>query len=126
MAFEIRKSFIFDAAHHLGMNVDAGHRYGEIHGHSFEVTLAFRGDPDPKTGWVRDFAEIDALVQDIRARLDHKYLNKIDGLEQPTLERICTWIRGEVQRKMPDLAPNLSEVTVHRGSCRESCTYRPD
>jgi 6-pyruvoyltetrahydropterin/6-carboxytetrahydropterin synthase len=119
MTLEISKSFSFDAAHQLASNVEAGHRYARVHGHSFAVTLAFSGTPDPATGWIRDFAEIDAFVQTLRSRLDHHYLNDIEGLEQPTLERLAVWIWDQTKPSLPE----LMRVSLQRGSCGEGCIY---
>lgn len=122
MAYEISKSFQFDAAHQLAANVTPGHCYAGIHGHSFAVTLAFAGVPDAQTGWIRDFAQIDAAIQDVRARLDHSYLNEVPGLERPTLERICAWIWDQVKPRLPELV----RVSITRGSCGEGCVYTGD
>jgi len=116
----IFKSFTFDAAHHLADNVEAGHKYSRLHGHSFEAELSFEGTPDAKTGWVRDFAEIQAVIDELRETLDHNYLNDIEGLERPTLERISIWIWGRVKKDLPELV----EVRITRGSYREGCVYR--
>lgn len=119
MAYEITKSFVFDAAHQLAANVQPGHLYAGLHGHSFDCELTFRGTPDARTGWIRDFAELQAICDSLRDQLDHKYLNEIPGLERPTLERICAWIWDKVAAQ----APELIRVRVHRGSFREGCTY---
>ncbi len=117
---EIFKSFSFDAAHQLAANVCEGHKYAGIHGHSFEVELRLTGDPDADTGWVRDFAEIDAAIAPVRATLDHAYLNQIAGLERPTLENLAAWIWQKVKPALPE----LSQIRVMRGSNREGCVYR--
>ena len=119
MPFEITKSFVFDAAHQLAANVPDGHMYAGLHGHSFEVTVAFGGEPGAETGWIADFAEIEAVLMAVRARLDHKYLNEIDGLERPTLERIAAWLWDQIKPALPSLV----RVHIARGSCREGCTY---
>jgi 6-pyruvoyltetrahydropterin/6-carboxytetrahydropterin synthase len=117
--FEIFKEFTFDAAHHLAANVDANHRYARLHGHSFQVTVFFRGGPDPRTGWVADFADLDAAIRPVRDLLDHHYLNDVEGHHQPTLEAISRWIFERLSRE----TPLLHRVTVRRGSCGEGCTY---
>lgn len=117
---QIFKSFTFDAAHHLADNVSAGHKYARLHGHSFDVEMTFEGTPDAQTGWIRDFAEIDAMLGTLRDQLDHNYLNDIEGLERPTLERVAIWLW---ERTKPTL-PELVEVRITRGSCREGCIYR--
>lgn len=116
---QILKQFQFDAAHQLGANVPEGHKYGRLHGHSFDVELRFSGTPNPETGWICDFAEIDVVIAHIRQQLDHQYLNDIEGLATPTLEHICMWIWEKVSPRLPQ----LSEVKVLRGSCQEGCIY---
>lgn len=116
---EVFKEFTFEAAHQLAANVDAGHPYARLHGHSFHVRIDIRGEPDPTTGWVVDFATVDAAIAPVRATLDHNYLNEIDGLQRPTLETISTWIWDRLK---PDL-PKLRRVTVRRGTCGEGCVF---
>jgi len=117
--FEIFKEFTFEAAHHLGANVEAGHRYGRLHGHSFHVRVLIQGSPDPETGWVADFDHVDQTLQPIRGTLDHNYLNDIEGLERPTLETIAKWIFD--QSVEGGLTPTA--VEVRRGTCGEGCRY---
>ena len=52
--------------------------------------------------------------------LDHAYLNEIEGLELPTLERICVWIADFVAADLP----GLTRVSVSRPSLSETCTLR--
>lgn len=115
----ILKQFHFDAAHQLGANVPGDHKYARVHGHSFDVELQFKGIPDEATGWICDFAEIDGLIAKIQGQLDHQYLNDIEGLERPTLERIAIWIWDQVAAHQP----MLHQVKIMRGSCREGCIY---
>jgi 6-pyruvoyltetrahydropterin/6-carboxytetrahydropterin synthase len=116
---EIFKEFTFEAAHHLAANVEDEHSYAKLHGHSFQVAVFFRGKLDRQTGWIADFAGLDALIKPVRDLLDHRYLNDIAGLEQPTLEVICQWIFERLSQK----TPLLHRVTVRRGSCGEGCSY---
>jgi 6-pyruvoyltetrahydropterin/6-carboxytetrahydropterin synthase len=116
---EIFKEFTFEAAHHLAVNVAPGHAYAKLHGHSFKVEIFMRGEPDAKTGWVVDFAEIDRQLQLVRQDLDHNYLNDVAGLELPTLENITRWIWQRLHSKLP----GLHRVLVRRGTCGEGCAY---
>lgn len=116
---ELFKEFTFEAAHQLAANVDPGHSYANIHGHSFKVEIFIQGETDPKTGWIMDFATIEKILSDVKATLDHRYLNEIEGLERPTLESITQWIW---HRTAPNL-PGLIRVVVRRGSCGEGCAY---
>jgi 6-pyruvoyltetrahydropterin/6-carboxytetrahydropterin synthase len=116
---EIFKEFTFEAAHHLPVNVDAEHPYAQLHGHSFQVAVFFRGELDQRTGWIADFAVLDAAIRPVRNLLDHHYLNDVEGLERPTLEVISRWIFERLSRA----APLIQRVTVRRGSCGEGCSY---
>ena len=118
--FEQSYSFGFEAAHELAANVEPGHDYAHVHGHSFEATVTLRGEPGAR-GWLQDFAEVRAACEAVRARLDHRFLNRIEGLERPTLERLAVFIHDALRPALPALA----EVAVARPSLKERVTYRP-
>lgn len=117
---ELSKEFTFEAAHLLP-NVPPGHKCARLHGHSFRVKLHVAGPVGPTTGWVMDFAEISAVCRDLKDRLDHRYLNEIAGLENPTSEILAQWIWREARPALP----LLSAVEV-RETCTTSCIYRGD
>lgn len=114
---DIFKIFTLEAAHRLP-NVPEGHKCARLHGHSFRVELHLRGELGPESGWVMDFADIKQAFQPLYDRLDHHYLNDIEGLENPTSERLAVWIW---ERLKPSL-PLLSEVVVHE-TCTSGCRY---
>ena len=105
---KIAQSFTFEAAHRLP-NVPERHRCFRLHGHSYRVVLKLEGQIHPETGFVVDFFDIEAAFKPLLDRLDHAYLNDIEGLENPTAENIALWIWG---RAKPALPP-LSAVVVH-------------
>jgi 6-pyruvoyltetrahydropterin/6-carboxytetrahydropterin synthase len=117
--FEIFKEFTFEAAHHLAVNVTAGHRYSRLHGHSFQVQIVLQGEADEKKSWVCDFHEIEQQITKLCAELDHQYLNEIAGLEVPTLENINRWIWNRLDSRLP----GLNRIVVRRGSCGEGCVF---
>ena len=117
---DIFKSFTFEAAHHLAPNVSPDHKYARLHGHSFSAEVYLSGEPDPKTGWIVDFAEVDDAIAGLKEKLDHGYLNDIEGLEHPTLETIAQWMWGHLEAQFPA----LSQIVIRRGSCGEGCIYR--
>ena len=116
---ELTYTFGFDAAHRFDA-FPAGHPNRRMHGHSFQVEVAIRGTPDPTTGFVVEFTQLEAACGAVRDALDHRVLNEIKALEQPSLERLSIWIWGHLARKIPGLAC----VTVRRDSRGQSCTYR--
>jgi 6-pyruvoyltetrahydropterin/6-carboxytetrahydropterin synthase len=115
---EIFKEFTFEAAHHLP-NVPEGHKCARLHGHSFRVKLYVRGRVDARAGWVMDFADLKRAFRPLYERLDHHYLNEVEGLENPTSENLARWIW---ERLRPAL-PGLSRVVV-RETCTSGCVYR--
>jgi len=121
-ALAITQSFTFDAAHRLGGEGPDGEgdaRYARLHGHSFDVEVTIRGPLDEGRAWVADFGRVRAALDAVRDDLDHSYLNEIEGLETPTLERLCLWIAG----RLGDRFPGLANVTVARPSNGERCSY---
>lgn len=115
---EIFKEFRFEAAHRLP-NVPPSHKCARLHGHSFIVQVYVRGPVGEESGWVIDFADIAAAWAPLHAALDHYYLNEVEGLENPTSERLARWI----WRRIAPSLPLLSQVVV-RETCTSGCVYR--
>lgn len=118
MKVELSKTFRFESAHHLP-NVPDGHKCKRLHGHSFVVDVKVAGEVDPHSGWLIDYAEIKRAFKPLLERLDHYYLNDIEGLENPTSEVLAGWIW---ERLKPEL-PELSELVIHE-TCNSTCVYR--
>nr|WP_146842357.1 6-carboxytetrahydropterin synthase QueD [Cellulomonas composti] len=116
---EISKRFTVEAAHHLP-RVPDGHPCRRLHGHSYVIELGLRGELD-ESGWVRDFAEIGAAFEPVRLRLDHRLLNDVDGLANPTSEVLAQWVFEAVVPALPELAWVRIEETRSSG-----CVYRRD
>src|ERR1700761_8806856 len=113
---EISQRFSFDAAHHLGAGASENRR---VHGHSFYVEVTLKGEPDARTGFLRDFGELDAVLKSVRDRLDHRLLNEVEGLDTPTLENLARFIYGHAKARLPELV----RVKIARPSYGQSCTY---
>ena len=115
---EIFKSFTFEAAHSLP-HVSDDHKCKRLHGHSFHATIYVTGPVVEVSGWVMDFADIKQAYQPIYETLDHRYLNDIPGLENPTSEHIARWIWDKL---LPTL-PMLSKIEI-RETCTSGCVYK--
>lgn len=115
---EVFTEIRFESAHRLP-NVAEGHKCARLHGHSYRVQVTVAGALHPELGWVVDFADVRAACEPVREALDHRYLNEVPGLENPTSEVLAAWIWD---RLAPDL-PGLAAVTV-RETCTSGCTYR--
>jgi 6-pyruvoyltetrahydropterin/6-carboxytetrahydropterin synthase len=117
---EIWKEFTFESAHLLP-NVPEGHKCRRLHGHSYRVRVYVGGTPHESLGWIVDFADIKTACEPIRDQLDHRYLNELEGLENPTAEVLAQWIWVRLQPRLP----GLSRIEVGE-TCTTGCTYGGD
>ena len=78
-----------------------GHKCKEVHGHTYHLTLFIEGDLDPELGWVMDVAGMKRVVKPVVDAIDHKYLNDIEGLENPTCEIVAKWIWDKIKQDLP-------------------------
>ena len=117
MRVRLTREFTFEAAHLLP-EAPEGHKCRRLHGHSFRVEVTVEGTVDSRTGWFLDYGVIDEQTEPIRVELDHRYLNEIAGLENPTSELLARWIW---ERLKPRLG-SLGRVVV-RETCESRCEY---
>lgn len=109
---DIFKVFTLEIAHRLP-NVPPGHKCARLHGHSLRVEVHVGGEADAHSGWVMDFADIKRAFAPLFEQLDHRYLNEVPGLENPTAEHIAQWL----WERLKPVLPGLSALVVH-----ETCT----
>ncbi len=115
---EIFKVFQIEAAHWLP-NVPADHKCRRLHGHSFRIEVHVAGPVDDQLGWVMDFADLKTAFRPVFDQLDHRCLNDIEGLENPTSENLARWI----WEKLAPSLPGLDRIVVQE-TCTSGCTYR--
>ena len=63
-----------------------------------------------------NYDEIDEIVKPIINELDHKTLNEIKGLENPTSENLARWLYKRIKKKIK----NLKSIEIFRpriGGC---------
>lgn len=118
MRVRLAKSFTFEAAHFLP-SFPEGHKCRRMHGHSFSVDVIVEGEIPPGRHHLIDYADLAAAIEPLRRQLDHSCLNEVEGLDNPTSERIAAWLW---ERLMPAL-PLLAEIIV-RETCTSRCEYR--
>ena len=112
---EIFNIYHIEAARRLP-RLPESHPCARLHGHSFRIEIHVSGPVDPDTGWVIDFAEVDAAFAPVKAQLDHRYLNDIPGLENPTSERLAQWVWQELKPALPGLSRIVVQET-HQSGC---------
>jgi len=116
--FELSKQFRFEAAHTLERAVGTeGSR--RVHGHSYRAEVAVRGVPDAKSGMIVDLGLFERSLLMVRDRLDHHFLNDVEGLGPATLENLTVWIWQALERD--GIAP--ARVIVARDASGEACAY---
>jgi len=113
----IYKEFTIEAAHKLP-KAPLGHKCGRLHGHSIHIEIHVEGAINAERGWVIDYGDIKEAFAPIHDALDHRYLNEVEGLENPTSENLCCWIWNRLQQTLP----GLSQVVVHE-TCTSGCIY---
>ena len=116
---KLTQTFIFEAAHTLkGRYVDVHSKMQSenIHGHTYTASISVSGEPD-KDGMVKDFGHFQWAIEPLKLRLDHKFLDNVEGLGIPTLENLCLYIADFLKN-----VEGLCEVTVERVASGDKCT----
>ncbi|MFZ4613920.1 MAG: 6-carboxytetrahydropterin synthase QueD, partial [Bacteroidia bacterium] len=99
---KIYKEFTFDSAHYLP-NVEEGHPCKRMHGHTYKLRIWIKGKIDEEKGWLVDFGDIKKIIKPLVESLDHRCLNDIEGLENPTSEILCIWLWKKIKPQIPGL-----------------------
>jgi 6-pyruvoyltetrahydropterin/6-carboxytetrahydropterin synthase len=117
---DVFRVFQVEAAHWLP-NVPPEHKCARLHGHSFRIEVHVSGTPGEASGWVLDFADMRRAFQPLFEQLDHRCLNEIEGLDNPTSENLARWIWSRLQGGLT----GLSKIVVQE-TCNAGCVYRGD
>ena len=106
MKARVIERFKFESAH--AVLIDG--QTEEIHGHTFRLEVAVEGER--KKGYIMDFLQLRAIVEDVIKKLDHRNLNTL--FENPTTENIALWIASEIKKRLPDRV-RLRRLTLWEG-----------
>jgi len=124
----IFKAFAFEAAHRLP-NTPDGHKCKRLHGHSFRVEIHVDGIMGLDSGWVVDFGDLKEAWRPLHDTLDHRYLNEVEGLKNPTSEVLARWIFERLVDRVGQLGPAEARLRLVEVRVQETCTsgaiYRP-
>ena len=117
----LSRKYTFQAARKL-TKINSEHICANLHGHTFQIIIKIEGALNHKNDFVIDFFDLDKIFnKSIYNKLDHQYLNDIDGLSSPTTENLSIWIWNHL---IADL-PGLIEVSVFENDLY-GCTYKGD
>jgi 6-pyruvoyltetrahydropterin/6-carboxytetrahydropterin synthase len=115
----ITRRYHFEAAHWLP-HVTPEHRCRRMHGHNYELEVTVK-QPLGDDGFLMDFWDLDKVVQPLLDRIDHRCLNDIDGLQNPTAELISAWFLYRLERH------GVFAVRVYETKdCWADCTVETD
>jgi len=105
MRVKLVKTFVAEVAHRVPGSTGPG---AQLHGHSLRIDLVVEGEVEREVGWLIDYGDIKRRFLPLYERLDHHYVNEIEGMVDPSFAGIAAWIR---ERLAPEL-PGLSGVHV--------------
>jgi len=107
----ISRKFTFDYGHHLPYYVG---NCKNPHGHTATLIVEVAGpvnrDEMSNNGMILDFRIFKTLVWKVLGKLDHKNLNDVEGLDNPTTENIILFIK----EKLTDVFKEYNkDLTLH-------------
>ncbi len=117
MKIELKQQFQIESARFLP-HLDKNHPCSRTHGHSFTIWLTLQGPIQAPQGWLIDYNEIQTKMQPLLEQIDHRLLNEVPGLENPTTENLCIWL----YQKSQNILPQLCRVTISETN-RSECSF---
>ncbi len=109
---KIGRVYTFQSSHLLP-HVPPGHKCGRLHGHTYTLEVELTGRRDATLGWLVDYAYLDVVIKStIVDLLDHRHLNDVDGLANPTSEALVDWIWDRLSAYGWPANVNLHRVRV--------------
>lgn len=69
-----------------------------MHGHTYRLSVEVGGRLHD--GLIVDYAKIDEIMRNIVDMLDHRILNEIEGLENPTTELLVEWCSQQAKSEI--------------------------
>ena len=99
----VYRSFRIHASRFLP-NLPDTHICKSMHGHTFNIKIFIEGEINQEDGFVIDFYDIDLIFNKyIHPLIDHKILNEVKGLDNPTSENLCKWIWDNLEKHISGL-----------------------
>ncbi len=100
----------FSSAHHL---IDYPGACKRVHGHNWKIFATVGAETLDRQGMVIDLLELENILKEIVAPLDHHLLNEIPPFDKlnPTSENIARYIYDKMAAKLPDNV-NVDNIKV--------------
>jgi 6-pyruvoyltetrahydropterin/6-carboxytetrahydropterin synthase len=93
---ELQKTWHFESARRL-TGIGPDHRCARLHGSSFTVEVTVQAPINETTGWCVDFDDMEQAWAKVHELIDHRLLNDVEGLPNPTTEHIALWLLARLQ-----------------------------
>jgi 6-pyruvoyltetrahydropterin/6-carboxytetrahydropterin synthase len=115
MLVDLIKEYRAEVAHRSPADTDGVRR---LHGHSIRILITVSGEVDPALGWLIDFNDISSVVKPLVDRIDHSFLEDLQGLDDCSLTGLARWIEAQI-------APGLPGLTRVRVAPVGECRFAP-
>ncbi|MEJ2079882.1 MAG: 6-carboxytetrahydropterin synthase [Acidobacteriota bacterium] len=87
-------------------------------GHNFVLEAMLEGDVDPHTGMIVNLKQVDSVLKEVTAPLDHHFLNSdvphFEG-SVPTAENIALYCLEELRTRIDSKGVHLTGVRLYEG-----------
>ena len=117
------RRYRFQSAHWLP-NVPPGHQCGRLHGHGFEVIVHANQTLGANDDLAIDYDHLDDLWAPLHFQLNYRCLNELPGLDNPTSERLSSWIWAQLKPQLPALSWVTVFETGSSGANFDGANYR--
>jgi 6-pyruvoyltetrahydropterin/6-carboxytetrahydropterin synthase len=90
-----------------------------LHGHNYTLEVTVAGEPDPKTGMVIHFSQIDDIVRDrVLRRLDHRHLDEVEDFKgmASTVEMLTRYVWKHLDGAIPGVRLHRVRIWEDPGS----------
>lgn len=115
----LEHEFTFDAAHTLE-GLAPGHPCGNLHGHTWTVTVRLMSDKLTSVGFVCDFKNVKVFCQErLKALFDHRLINA-NFEKNPTCEHLAAYFYDIVKERFS----NVLSVKVQETAGNSVTFYR--
>jgi 6-pyruvoyltetrahydropterin/6-carboxytetrahydropterin synthase len=120
--YELKIITRFAAAHQLQM---VAKQCENLHGHNWKIEVCVSGKELNQAGVLVDFGELKSHLGKVIDRLDHKFLNELEILENrpPSSENVARYIAHALDAELDIPGVKVSSVTAWESD--DACaTYR--
>ena len=110
--YRIAKQFTFSASHQI-KKLPATHKCSRLHGHNYVVEVTLESGTLNDVGFIRDYAELDALQNYIKEKFDHRHLNDVLGDDFTSAEHLARHFYDWCKQQWPEVSAVRVAESAH-------------